>query len=70
MSEIILNPKEMRDALGDLAKPEWNDAQVIQLYRLLMDNSSLPIAINFAAEGFLLGKLDKTYSKPSDRNVI
>ncbi len=70
MTEITIDVNQMRKELGDLAPPEWNDAQASQLYRLLMDSSSLPIAINFAAEGFLLGKLDQNYWKPSDRNTI
>lgn len=70
MTELTKDINQMRIELGDLVKPGWNDSQVSQLYRLLMDSSSLPIVINLAAAGLLLGKLDQNYWKPSDRNVI
>ena len=70
MNKQELSTKDMREALGDLAKPDWDEVLVEQLYRVLMDESAPPVLVELAASGFKLGKLDKTYWKPSDRNVI
>lgn len=73
MNETVLKGltiKDMRNELGDLAKPDWSDKQVAQLYRLLMGGEVLPFAVNLAAMGLLLGKIDNSSSKPIDRNFI
>ena len=70
MNEIVPTIDDMRKELGDLAEPDWSDQQVEQLYRLLMGGEVLPYAVDLAAMGLLLGKLDNSSSKPTDRNYI
>lgn len=47
----------MREKLGELAKPDWNDQQVESLYRALLNPDTTQVAVDILGAGLKLGKI-------------
>lgn len=57
MTEITTDVKQMREELGELAKPGWDDQQVESLYRALLNSDTTQVAVDILGAGLKLGKI-------------
>ena len=53
----IASIEQMREKLGELAKPDWNDQQVESLYRALLNPDTTQVAVDILGAGLKLGKI-------------